>query len=321
MAILKSKKIKNSSNPYLTGAVTGLLAGFLLFVLIPQLIRRSPITLRGLSSPYNNQVTPTPVSTITSDQTTKQVLPEKYNLGVSFGSTVKKLVEAGAIDKEKFLALYQGRGGLPEELIKLLDEESDQKITVTSDNSGIILNLLWPLGIANKTKTLSGGPMGKEYGNQAGNFASTGGWTLGMEDGGKLFNRFPILSLTDDQETLVTEIAQNIYRPCCGNSTYFPDCNHGAAMLGFIELAVAQGMPKEEIYKKALVLNSYWFPQTYVELATYFKSKDGTDWNKVDPKVALGTQYSSGQGYSAINKELQSKGLLPKVEGGGGCGV
>lgn len=29
---------------------------------------------------------------------------------------------------------------------------------------------------------------------------------------------------------------------CCGNSTYFPDCNHGAAMLGFIELAVSQGL-------------------------------------------------------------------------------
>lgn len=92
-------------------------------------------------------------------------------------------------------------------------------------------------------------------------------------------------------------------------------------MLGFLELAVAQGMPKEEIYKKALVLNSYWFPQTYVELATYFEKKKNTPWNKVSPKEILGANYSSGQGYQAINKELQAEGLLPKVEGGGGCGV
>lgn len=92
-------------------------------------------------------------------------------------------------------------------------------------------------------------------------------------------------------------------------------------MLGFIELAVAQGMSKDEIYEKALVLNSYWFPQTYVELATYFQAKKNVAWSNVDPKVVLGANYSSGQGYSAINKELQADGILPKVQGGGGCGV
>ena len=39
---------------------------------------------------------------------------------------------------------------------------------------------------------------------------------------------------------IVEEIAGNIYRPCCGNSTAFPDCNHGMAMLGLIELMVSQ---------------------------------------------------------------------------------
>ncbi|MBI4990772.1 hypothetical protein HZB96_01630, partial [Candidatus Gottesmanbacteria bacterium] len=60
---------------------------------------------------------------------------------------------------------------------------------------------------------------------------------------------------------------------------------------------------------------------TYAELAMYFKAKKGVSWDKVDPKVALGANYSSGQGYQAINKELQVEGLLPKVQGGGGCGV
>lgn len=192
---------------------------------------------------------------------------------------------------------------------------------MTKENAGIILNLLWPLGIANKTNVLSQGPMGTQYAKEVGNFASTGGWTLGKQDGGKLFNKFSIVPLTSEQEALVSEVSQNIYRPCCGNSTYFPDCNHGAAMLGFIELAVAQGMPKDEIYKKALVLNSYWFPQTYVELATYFKELKNTSWDKVDPKLVLGIDYSSGQSSQSINKELAAKGLIPQVSGGGSCGV
>lgn len=311
------KKRKNNilSGRYIPGLLTGILAGLLIFVLMPQIIKKTPFTF-----PFRS-LSPTPVPQSKNSQIINNVLPKKYNLGVSFGSTVKKLVESGAIDKQKFLALYEDRKGLPPEFQKLLDEKSDEPIIVTADNSSIILNLLWPLGITNKTKTLSNGPMGTQYKNEAGNFASTGGWTLGREDGGKLFNRFPILSLTDKQEDLVTEISQNIYRPCCGNSTFFPDCNHGAAMLGFIELAVTQGLSIDEIYKKALVLNSYWFPQTYVELATYLKSEKNLDWKKINPREVLGADYSSGQGYSSINKQLQTKGLIPKVEGGGGCGV
>ena len=327
MTVPKNKSLKKPSRAitipipnfyngnYLTGLVTGILVGLLLFVLVPKLVTKGSSLKLNLKS--ESQITPAQTSAVDSGQITKSVLPEKYNLGISFGETIKKLVDAGAIDKQKFLDLYKERGGLQEEFAKLLDGASDDQITVTADNSGIILNLLWPLGIANKTKLLADGPMSKD----AANYASTGGWTLGREDGGKLFNRFPIFSLTVKEEALVTEIAQGIYRPCCGNSTYFPDCNHGAAMLGFIELAVVQGMPKDEIYKKALVLNSYWFPQTYVELATYFKSEKNIDWNKIDPKEVLGGNYSSGQGYLTVNKELQAKGLIPKVEGGGGCGV
>lgn len=320
--MIRKKSYKNKSNPrsfYIMGIVTGLSAAILFIVLIPNLISKSS---RFLSTgiPFIKSQ-PTVVPTINSQAISQQVLPEKLDLGVSFGSTIKELVENGAIDKQKFLELYQNRGGLPAEFASLLDNDSSQNIIVTNENSGIILNLLWPLGIANKTKTLSQGPMGTEYKDEAGNFASTGGWTMGKVEGGQLFNRYNILPLTDEQEALVTEISQKIFRPCCGNSTFFPDCNHGAAMLGFIELAVAQGMPKEEIYKKALVLNSYWFPQTYVELAMYFKSEKNLDWDKVDPVEVLGQEYSSGGGYAKINQQLTTKGILPKVEGGGGCGV
>lgn len=80
-------------------------------------------------------------------------------------------------------------------------------------------------------------------------------------------------------------------------------------------------MSKEEMYQKALALNSYWFPQTYVELATYFQAMKNTPWEKVDSKEVLGLNYSSGGGYQAISKQLQAEGILAKVSGGGSCGV
>ncbi len=257
------------------------------------------------------------------DTLSQKVIPkEGVNLKVSFGDSVMKMVELGAIDKQKFDELYKGRkDGYPQEIASLLENPSSQPITINADNANILLNILWPLGLANKTEMMKESPMGKEYAKDIENFASTGGWTLGKVSGGKLFNNLPLIQLSSEQEQVIKEIAQNIYRPCCGNSTYFPDCNHGAAMLGFLYLAASQGMSKEEMYQKALALNSYWFPQTYVELATYFQAKKNTGWEKVNAKEVLGINFSSGNGYTAISKQLQAEGILPKVGGGGSCGV
>lgn len=253
---------------------------------------------------------------------TAKVTPkEGVNLGFSFKDTVVKMVELGAIDKQKFDDLYKNRGGLPKEIAALFTGPSNQSITINQDNANILLNILWPLGLANKTEIMKESPMGKDYAKDIENFASTGGWTLGKVTGGKLFNSLPLTTLTSEQEQIVKELAENIYRPCCGNSTYFPDCNHGAAMLGFLYLAASQGMSKEEMYQKSLAINSYWFPQTYAELATYYQAKKNIPWEKVDAKEVLGTNYSSGGGYQAISKQLQAEGILPKVSGGGSCGV
>ncbi len=305
---------------YITGLATGVLISFLIFYLLTNFSVNSLAS--NIYKTFQPKPTPTPDVAKAQAEITKAVIPDQVNLGISFKDAVVKMVADGAIDKNKFLALYQERGGLRKDEQDLLDNPSDKPIVVTQANAGLILNLLWPLGIANKTAVLSQGPMGTQYNKDVNNFASTGGWTVGKVDGGKLFNSFSLVTLTPDEEAQVKDIAQNIYRPCCGNSTYFPDCNHGAAMLGFIELAVSQGLPKDEIYKKALALNTYWFPQTYVELGVYFKNKKNIPWNRVDPKEALGVDYSSGQGFNAIDKQLQNEGLLPKVnDGGGGCGV
>lgn len=303
--------------PFLKGLILGVLLTFVLLRLTP--IIQSKVLSRQSGSTLNTQDLASP--TLDTTEITKSVLPSKSTLGITFGDVVVKMLESGAIDKKKFLALYEGRGGLPQTEKQLLESASSEKITVSADNAQILLNLLWPLGIANKTNVLSSGPMETQYKNEVGNFASTGGWTLGKVPGGQLFNKYELVKLIPDQEKVVSEIAQNIYRPCCGNSTYFPDCNHGAAMLGFLYLAVTQGMSAEEIYREALILNSYWFPQTYSELAIYFQTKKNIAWKDVNPQEILGISYSSAQGYKAINQELETAGLLPKVQGGGGCGV
>ncbi len=80
-------------------------------------------------------------------------------------------------------------------------------------------------------------------------------------------------------------------------------------------------MPKDEVYRKALVLNSYWFPQTYVELATYFKEikNNGTRWT-LNLALGIGNTPADG-GIRQLIKGKAAKGLIPKVSGGGSCGV
>ena len=137
------------------------------------------------------------------------------------------------IDKTKFEALYAERGGLSEDGKKLAYASNNGNITITNENAGEILNLLWALGLSNKNEILEQGPMSNpEYGG-AEKFASTGGWTLADGDPMNHFSNHQFITLTKEQQELVLKVAQNIYRPCCDNPTYFPDCNHGMAMLGY----------------------------------------------------------------------------------------
>lgn len=247
----------------------------------------------------------------------QQVLPQEgYVLSVVWGDIGIQLLESGAIDKQKYEEQFANNPG-GKNMMQYLDRFSVNHMTINEKNSHFMVNTLWALGLVNKSKTLDEGPM-REEGVETGNMASTGGWTLGKKPAMELYSSKALINLTPKQEELVKKIASNIYRPCCGNSTYFPDCNHGMAALGYIELAVKQGIPEQKIYKDVLALNSFWFPQQYVNLAAYF-NKQGVTWQKVDPKLALGIEYSSGQGTSRIQQSIQDiPGLNVK---GGGCGV
>src|SRR3989344_7376730 len=102
-----------------------------------------------------------------------------------------------------------------------------------------------------------------EYGG-AGNFASTGGWTLAKGDAMDHYSAHPFIMLSREHQELVERVSKGIYRPCCNNSTHFPDCNHCMAMLGLLELMASQGVSEEDMWKAALAVNSYWFPDTYL---------------------------------------------------------
>jgi len=245
----------------------------------------------------------------------KVLPPEGVVLPVRWGDLGAKLVKAGVIDAEKFEQLYASRGGLTAEMKALLYGENNGHVKITAENSGTILNLLWALGLGAKNEILEKGPMtDKNYGGAA-NFASTGGWTLAKGDAMDHYSRHQFFNLTPAQQQLVERVSKNIYRPCCGNSTYFPDCNHGMAMLGLLELMASQGVSERDMYKTALMVNSYWFPDTYLTIATYMKSK-GLEWEKVNPQEILGINYSSGQGFARIASQVTA----PKRQSGG-CGI
>lgn len=249
----------------------------------------------------------------------KEVLPQKgFTLSVTWGDIGKQLLDSGVIDRAKYDSLFVNDLEAKNQM-KYLSQNSQDHMTINERNSHFMVNTLWALGLVNKSDVLENGPM-KTYGNgDPMGYASTGGWNLGTKPTSELYSSKEIIRLTPQQEELVKKIADNIYRPCCGNPTSFPDCNHGMAALGYIEIAVKQGVSEKQIYKDLLAINSFWFPQNYMEIAAYMK-KQGTEWKDVDAKLALSSQYSSAQGAQTIRQSVQNVPGL-NTGGGGGCGA
>ena len=90
-------------------------------------------------------------------------------------------------------------------------------------------------------------------------------------------NKVANINLNETQERLVLKLAKSIFRPCCNNSTFFQDCNHGSAMLGLLELGASQGRSEEELYAIALNANSYWYAEKYSRIGLYFEEIEGEE--------------------------------------------
>ena len=264
------------------------------------------------------------------------VLPQEgVTLPVVWGGLGNEMVTLGVIDAGKLEQLYAARGGLGEEDRRILSGADNGKLKITAQNSGFLLNMFWALGLANKNEILEKGPMmDKKCGGNPIRFASTGGWTLAKDNamnpvrgregsqrastsnGMNHYSKHSMMALTPEQQEMVVRVSQGIYRPCCGNSTHFPDCNHGMAMLGLLELMASQGVGEDEMYRVALAVNSYWFPDNYLTIAKYLESKN-ISWDKANPKDILGADVSSGAGYNRIRTEVEPV----KPKSGGSCGV
>lgn len=241
-----------------------------------------------------------------------------YTFKIKWGDLGQRMIQDGVIDEKKLAQAVSGQDQLPPEFKKYFDSSGPQQIELTQANAHFWVDVLWGLGLANKSVILDKGPMVE--GGKAANFASTGGWTLGRKQPMQVYSKFSYTNLTPEQESIVQEIAGNIYRPCCGNSTAFPDCNHGMAALGLVELMVSQGFSKEDIYKTILAFNAYWFPKTYLDISYHF-AKNGKDYTKVSAQEILSKTFSSAMGYSAIKNQVGTIEWPLLKQSGGGCGA
>jgi len=131
----------------------------------------------------------------------QQKTSEGIVLPVRWGDLGKKMINAGVIDAKRFEEIYANRGGLTKETKELLYGENNGNLKVTSENSGIILNLLWALGLGAKNDILEAGPM-TQYGD-IGNFASTGGWTITKGGAMDHYSKHVFFELTPEQQALV----------------------------------------------------------------------------------------------------------------------
>ncbi len=179
------------------------------------------------------------------------------------------------------------------------------------------LNLLWAYGLANKNPVLENGPITDlRYGGPT-NMASVGGWTVTQGSVMDHFDKHVLSALTPDQQQVIERMAKGIYRPCCGNATDFPDCNHGMAMLGLLEFLASSGASEDQMWNAAMTANTIWFPDNYQTIAEYMKEK-GIDIKSVSPQELLGSKYSSASGYANIAAQV-TKPI--QKQSSGGCGV
>ncbi len=253
-----------------------------------------------------------------------EINPEKgFEINAKYDDLGPKMVASGVIDLEKFKQTYEKSAQpLTKEQLEILTKGSDKKIKIDRDNSYFLLNFFWAVGLNNKSKVLDEGDIVKYGEGKVGNFASTGGWSLAAGDPMNYFSKESLISLNDQQQALVAKVAGNIYRPCCDNSTAFPDCNHGMALLAVLQLMAGNNATENQMFEAAKYFNAFWFPSNYYDLALYFKNKEGKKFSQVPAQIILGKEFSSSSGWQAAKQWLINKGIVeqpPKT--GGGCGV
>lgn len=249
--------------------------------------------------------------------------PAEYTIPISYGDIGPQLLTAGAIDQSHFAQVYEQAGQpLTKQQLEILTQGSQTRIVISRENAYFLLNFFWALGLTNQNPILEEGPMMQHGKGEVGGYASTGGWTIGAKPATALYSSAPIITLTPEQQARLEEVAKAVYRPCCDNSTAFPDCNHGMAMLGLLELMASQDASVDEMFAAAKYANAFWFPQQTMEQAIFFKATRGVDFAEVDARQLVGPEASSGSGFRAVHQWLVENKLLDQVPNtGSNCGV
>ncbi len=245
----------------------------------------------------------------------EQVVPrDGFRLALNLGDIGQRLVEDGVIDRQKLARAVHGSDELPVSLSKHL-QPGVREVDLNASTAHFWVDVLWAVGLANRSSVLLTGPMVE--GGTTARFASTGGYTLGQQPAMTYYATRDYIRLSQAQDALVGQIAAGIYRPCCDNPTSFPDCNHGMAALGLIELMVADRRSADEVFRAALAFNAYWFPKSYLDLA-YLLERGGSRYADQPPATLLARRYSSGSGNAAVQRQVGPI-AWPALQGAGGC--
>ncbi|HEX7395070.1 MAG TPA: hypothetical protein VF313_09115 [Anaerolineaceae bacterium] len=249
--------------------------------------------------------------------------PQGFALPVKYGDVGPQLLSSGVIDQKGFEQLFEQSGQpLSQQELAILTKGSSEQVIINQENARFVLNFFWALGLVNKNSILDTGTIHTFSKGKIDGFASTGGWTLGQKPVTALFSSAEILAIDPDQQRRVDEVAKTVYRPCCDNPTDFPDCNHGMAMLGLLELMASQNASIDEMYTAAKNVNAFWFPQQTLEQATYFGASKNQDYPSIDARSIVGVSYSSISGFQQTHQWLAQHGLLyQEPKSGSNCGV
>ena len=238
-------------------------------------------------------------------------LPVSYTLPISYGSLGPALVKAGAIDLDAFLALYADGGKpLSAEQQAILTQGSDAPIVIDRSTAHFLLNFFWAVGLANRNPILLEGPIQDKGADAVGQYASTAGWTLAARPPMEVFASQPLITLTPAQQARLQAVAEGVYRPCCGNSTAFPDCNHGMAMLGILELMAAGDASEDQMFEAAKYVSAFWFPKEMMQAAAYYKLAQGQDFGAIDPRRIVSRDMFSMSGAQSVQQWLSGNGRL-----------
>ncbi len=248
---------------------------------------------------------------------------QAYRVNAAYGDIGPRLLETGAIDYDRFLAVYErSNNPLTLEQREILRSGSDARITIDPSNAHFLLNFFWAFGLSNQNPILEEGLMVKHRQGDIGRFASTGGWTVGKSPGSEMYSSSQILTLSHEQQELVESVASRVYRPCCNNHAAFPDCNHGMAMLGVLEVLAAAGATEAEMLEAAKQFNAFWFSGQMAYVVAYFDLTQGWSFEDIPGELAVGPAVFSGSGYQSLLVWLTERDLLqPDPGAGASCGV